>query len=292
VNLAQHFEHDRGRLRAIAYRMLGSTSDADDALQDAWLRVSRAGIDGVDDVSAWLTTVVSRVCLNMLRARGRRREAALEPRLPDPIVTPDPAADRAADPEEQALLADAVGMALQVVIDTLGPAERLAFVLHDVFGVDYEEVARIVGRSPESVRQLASRARRRVRGAVPDPETQVTKQRAVVDAFLAAARGGDFDALVRILDPDVVVRADYGPAQGRYIEVRGASDVAATALRFRPMAGFARPALVNGAAGIVVLPPQGAYAVLSFGVSRGKIFEIDIVADPERLAKLELPALN
>jgi RNA polymerase sigma factor (sigma-70 family) len=288
--LAQQFEETRTHLRAVAYRMLGSVSEADDALQEAWLRLSRSDTSGVENLGGWLTTVVARVCLDMLRSS--RREVSLdEPsgvRVPDPIVS----REDGTDPEHEALLAERVGLALLVVLDTLTPAERLAFVLHDMFAVPFEEIAPIVGRSTTTARQLASRARRRVRGADMVPDADLTRQREAVDAFLVAARGGDFDALVAVLDPDVVLRADRGgvPA-GALREVRGAQAVAEQALTFSQFAPFARPALVNGAAGVVVFERGRPFSVMGFTVRCGKIVEIDILADPERLEQLDLMAL-
>jgi len=288
--LAERFEEHRARLRSVAYRMLGSTSEADDAVQEAWLRFGRSDTGDVDNLGGWLTTVVARVCLNMLRSRRSRREDPLDDplggRMPDPVVG---RAD-GADPEREALLADSVGLALLVVLDTLSPAERLAFVLHDTFGVPFAEISPIVGRTPAAARQLASRARRRVRGATPVPDADLTRQREVVDAFLAAARGGDFGALVAVLDPDVVLRADYGAAGASRL-VRGARAVAGQALTFSRLAPFSRPALVNGAAGAVTAPGGEPVAVMAFTVAGGKIVEIDILADPERLGRLDLPAV-
>jgi RNA polymerase sigma factor (sigma-70 family) len=279
--LAQRFEEHRARLRGVAYRMLGSLSEADDALQEAWLRVSRADTSDVENLSGWLTTIVARVCLNMLRSRRLRREEHLDDRVPDPIVSFD---DRL-DPEQQALLADSVGLALLVVLDTLAPPERLAFVLHDMFAVPFEEIAPVVGRSPEAARQLASRARRRVQGAAV-PDGDVSRQRAVVDAFFAAARGGDFEALVAVLDPEIVLRADTGG--GRPITViRGAAAVAGSALRFAHPTRLVRPALVNGAAGVVIVANGRPVSVMGFTVTRGKIVAIDAIADPLRLSQLD-----
>jgi RNA polymerase sigma factor (sigma-70 family) len=290
--LAARFETHRPRLRAVAYRMLGSLSEAEDAVQEAWLRLSRTDAAAVENLGAWLTTVVARVCLNLLQARRARREAPLGVHLPDPIVS----REDGSDPEQQALLADSVGLALLVVLETLGPAERVAFVLHDVFGVPFEEIAPIVGRSPAAARQLASRARRRVQGAAAAPEPDLTRQRAVVDAFLAAARGGDFDTLLAVLDPDVVLRADYGaaPALGAR-EVRGATAVANQALTFSRLGGpdvRSRPALVNGAVGMVTSRGGQPFSVMGFTVADGKIVAIDILADPDRLRLLDLAVLD
>jgi RNA polymerase sigma-70 factor (ECF subfamily) len=288
--LAERFEAHRTHLRAVAYRMLGSLAEADDAVQEAWLRLSRADTSDVENLGGWLTTVVARVCLNMLRSRTSRREEPLGVHVPDPVVG---RAD-GVDPEHEALLADSVGLALLVVLDMLAPAERLAFVLHDMFDVPFDEIATVVGRSPAAARQLASRARRRVKGAAPVPDADLARQREVVDAFLAAARGGDFDALVAVLDPDVVLRADRGalPAGASRV-VRGAPAVAAQALtfaqRFRPPV---RPVLVNGAAGVLAAVRGRPLSVAGFTVSRGKIVEIDILADPERLRQIDLAILD
>jgi RNA polymerase sigma-70 factor (ECF subfamily) len=287
--LADSFEQHRTRLRAVAYRMLGSLSEADDAVQEAWLRLSRSDADEIENLGAWLTTVVARVALNMLRARRSRREEPLGPHVPDPII------DRAdgTDPEHEALLADSVGLALLVVLETLTPPERLAFVLHDMFGVPFDEIAPIVDRSPVAVRQLASRARRRVSGADPAPDADLDTQREVVGAFLAAARDGDFDALVAVLDPDVVLRADAGgqPA-GLSREVRGAEEVASRALTFSRLDLFVQPALINGAAGAVSTRDGQPFSVAGFTVKNGKIAEIDILADRERLRRLDLTVLE
>jgi RNA polymerase sigma factor (sigma-70 family) len=269
--------------------MLGSTSEADDAVQEAWLRLSRSDTREVENLGAWLTTVVARVCLNMLRSRKSRREEALGPHLPEPIVS---RAD-GVDPEHEALLADSVGLALLVVLDTLAPAERLAFVLHDMFAVPFDEIAPIVGRSPTAARQLASRARRRVRGAAPVPDADLARQREVVDAFFAAARDGDFDALVSVLDPDIVLRSDGGEERpGVSIVLRGARAVAERALTFASLSPFVRPALVNGAAGVVVAPRGRPFSVMGFTVTHGKIVEIDALADPARLRRLDLTVLE
>jgi RNA polymerase sigma factor (sigma-70 family) len=292
--LAERFEGHRARLRGVAYRMLGSTGEADDAVQEAWLRLSRSGAGGIENLGGWLTTVVARVCLNMLRSRRSRREEPLEGPLGEPLDArvPDPIVGRAdgADPEQEALLADGVGLALLVVLETLTPAERLAFVLHDTFGMPFAEIAPIVGRSPAATRQLASRARNRVRGAAPAPETDRASQRKVVDAFLAASRGGDFDALLAVLDPDVVLRADNGAAGASRL-VRGARAVANQALTYSRLAPFSRPALVNGAPGAVTAPGGVPRAVMGFTVAGGRIVEIDILADPERLSRLDLRAV-
>src|SRR5215204_3663431 len=292
--LAERFEEHRARLRAVAYRMLGSTSEAEDAVQEAWLRLVRSGAGGVENLGGWLTTVVARVCLNMLRSRRSRREESLEGRLGETFGArvPDPIVGRADGhaPEHEALLADSVGLALLVVLETLSPAERLAFVLHDTFGVPFGEIAPIVGRSPAAARQLASRARRRVRGAAPSPDGDLGRQREVVDAFLAAARAGDFDALVATLDPDVVLRVDRGTPASR--ELRGVAAVAEQARTFARFAASARPALVNGAAGVVVAPRGRPLTVAGFTVARGRIVEIDVLADPARLRALDLTILE
>jgi RNA polymerase sigma factor (sigma-70 family) len=283
--LARRFEAHRSHLRAVAYQMLGSLSEADDAVQEAWLRLGRTDASAVGNLGGWLTTVVARVCLDMLRARTARREEPLGPHLPDPVV----GGEDGLGPEQEALLAEGVGLALLVVLDTLTPAERLAFVLHDLFAVPFEEVAAILGRSGAAARQLASRARRRVRQAAPVPDGDLARQRAVVDAFLAAARDGDFDALLGLLDPDVLVRADLGPVPaGASREVRGARPAAEQALAFSLRARFARPALVNGAAGLVVAAQGRPLSVMAFTVAEGRIVELDILADPERLRRLEL----
>ena len=283
--LADRFEEQRPRLRSVAYRMLGSLSEADDALQDAWLRVSRAGASGVENLGGWLTTVVARVCLNMLRARSTRREGSLETHVPDPILS----AEGGLDPEQEILLGDSVGLALLIVLDSLTPAERVAFVLHDVFAVPFDEVAPIVGRTPTAARQLASRARRRVRTA-PIPDSDLDAQWAVVDAFNAAARAGNFERLLEILDPDVVVRSDGGVARpGLVSVVHGAEAVAAQAMSFRRFAESATKVLVNGIPGGVAWSPDGSpFAVLAATVRAGRIVQIDILADPDRLAQLDL----
>jgi RNA polymerase sigma-70 factor (ECF subfamily) len=288
--LAQQFEAHRPRLRAVAYRMLGSLSEADDAVQDAWLRLSRADTSQVENLAAWLTTVVARVALNMLRSRRTRREQPLDVHLPDPVV--DPAAGT--DPEHEALLADAVGLALLVVLETLTPAERLAFVLHDMFAVPFEDIAAILERSPDAARQLASRARRRVRGTggrALDPDADLSTQWEVVEAFHAAARNGDFEALVAVLDPDVVLRADGG-ITGLSRHVRGAETVASQALMWSQVGLTIRRALINGAAGMVSLRDGRPFSVGAVTVSGGRIVEIDILADPDRLAQLDLTVLG
>lgn len=289
--LARRFEESRGRLRGVAYRMLGSLSEAEDAVQEAWIRLSRVDAADVENLPGWLTTVVSRVCLDMLRSRKSRREESLEVHLPDLVVS---RAD-AIDPEQETLLADAVGVALQVVLEELAPAERLAFVLHDMFAVPFDEVATILGREPAAVRQLASRGRRRVQGAGPAPEADRGKQRELADAFLAASRGGDRNALLAVLDPDVVLRVDsgatgVGAAASKVI--RGAEAVVAQALLFSGAAPHAQFALVNGAAGLITIRGGVAQGVMGFTVSGGKIVGIDILADPARLRDLDVSAFS
>jgi RNA polymerase sigma factor (sigma-70 family) len=287
--LAQRFEEHRTHLKAVAYRMLGSPSEADDALQEAWLRISRSDTSGVENLGGWLTTIVGRVCLDMLRSRSSRREQPLGVHVPDPIVS----RQDGINPEHEAVLADSVGLSLLVVLQTLTPAERLAFVLHDMFAVPFEEIAPIVGRSEVAARQLASRARRRVQGATPVPDTDLTRQREVVDAFLAAARGGDFEALLAVLDPDVVLRSDGGLVRpGLSREVRGARAVAEGALDFSRLVPFAQAALVNGAAGVVAFRRGQPVSVMGFTVRGGKIVEIDILVDPARLRRLDLAVLD
>ena len=285
--LAEQFEGHRPRLRAVAYRMLGSVSEADDAVQDAWLRLARTDADKVENLGAWLTTVVARVSLNMLRARSTRREQPMEVHLPDPIVDP---AD-GTDPEHEALLADSVGLALLVVLETLTPPERLAFVLHDMFAVPFDDIAPIVDRSPDATRQLASRARRRVRGAAPAPDADLSEQWEVVNAFVAAARDGDFDALVAVLDPDVVLRADGG-ATGLSRLVRGAESVANGAVMFQRIGLSMRRALINGSPGAVSFRDGKPFSVGAFTVRGGRIAAMDILADPDRLAQLDLAVLE
>ena len=288
--LTEGFEQNRGRLRAVAYRMLGSLAEADDAVQEAWLRVARADASEVDNLSAWLTTIVARVCLNALRSRNARREEPLDAHVPDPVIT---RADEP-NPEDQALLADSVGLALQVVLETLTPAERLAFVLHDTFGLPFEEIAPMVDRSPAAARQLASRARRRVRGAdVHSPDRDVARQREVVDAFFAAAHGGDFDALVAVLDPDVVSRIDAGA--GALIPsgvLHGAATVARQTLAIASISAPKHPVLVNGAAGVVITLGGQPVAVMGFTVSGGKVVEINSIVDPDRIRRLDLSVLG
>jgi RNA polymerase sigma factor (sigma-70 family) len=285
--LAARFEQHRPRLRAVSYRMLGSFSDADDAVQEAWLRLSRADAGRVDDLGAWLTTVVARICLNTLRSRAARREEPIGAHMPDPIVT----TVDAVGPEDEALTADSVGLALLIVLDTLAPAERLAFVLHDVFDVPFEQIAAIIDRSEPAARQLASRARRRL-STTATPGTNLAAQWELVDAFLAAARDGDFHALLTVLDPDVVLRADAGatgPAASR-IE-RGARGVASGAVSFNRLGYVYRRVLVNGAPGVVTFAGEEPFAVLGFTVARGKIVEMNILSDPVRLRRLDLTVL-
>jgi RNA polymerase sigma factor (sigma-70 family) len=284
--LAERFQEHRPRLRAVAYRMLGSTSEADDAVQEAWIRLSRSNAGEIDDLEAWLVTAVGRVALNMLRSRRTRREEPLDAHLPDPIVD---RADRI-DPEHEALLVDSVGLALLVVLDTLTPAERLAYVLHDMFSVPFDEIGAILDRSPDAARQLASRGRRRIRGADTTPDADRAAQQEVVAAFLAAARDGDFDALVAVLDPDIVVREDTG--SGTILEVRGAENVARRARAAARLGLVVRPALINGAAGWVSLLDGDVYAVGALTQRSGRITTMDILLDPARLARLDLTALD
>jgi RNA polymerase sigma-70 factor (ECF subfamily) len=303
---AADFEAQRAHLRSVAYRMLGSLNEADDAVQEAWLRLSRADTGDVRDLRAWLTTVVSRVCLDMLRSRASRREDSLDVHVPDPVVT---RVDD--DPAEHAILADSVGIALLVVLDTLSPAERLAFVLHDVFAVPFEEIGPILDRSPAAAKQLASRARQRLRNAPAHPATSrgsasaatpggtasagtgdLARQWTVVDAFLAASREGDFEGLLAILDPDVVLRADAGAGPfGPSVVVRGAREVIAQAQRFAPLGRFARQVLVNGAPGFLVVRDGEPLALMAVTVQDGKVTEMDVLADPDRLAALDLTAV-
>jgi RNA polymerase sigma factor (sigma-70 family) len=288
--LTERFEEHRTRLRAVAYRMLGSVSEAEDAVQEAWLRLRRADTDGVENLGGWLTTVVARVCLNMLRSRERRRENSLDDvRVPDPLVSPE----SGLDPEQEAVLADSVGLALLVVLETLTPAERLAFVLHDMFAVPFDDIGPMIARTPTAARQIASRARRRVRGQAPAPDPDLARQREVVDAFFAASRDGDLDALVSVLDPDVVLRADGGAARARQnVVIRGAEAVAGQAVSYGRLFPFARPALVNGAAGVVVAARGRPLSILAFTVTDGKIVAIDVLADPDRLRGLDLAFLG
>jgi RNA polymerase sigma factor (sigma-70 family) len=285
--LAERFEEHRPRLRAVAYRMLGSVSEADDAVQEAWLRLSRSDADEIENLQAWLTTVVGRVSLSMLRSRRTRREEPL-----DAVHVPEPIVDRAdsTNPEHEALLADSVGLALLVVLETLSPAERLAFVLHDIFAVPFDEIAPIVDRSPEAARQLASRARRRVRAENTVPDADLDAQREVVDAFLAAARDGDFDRLVAVLDPDVVLRQDFGAAGSR--EVRGAAAVAGQAAAYSQLGLVLKPARINGAAGLVATRDGQPFSIGAFTIRRGRIVEMDWLAGAARLRELDLTILD
>ncbi|MGC7095078.1 RNA polymerase sigma factor SigJ [Amycolatopsis lurida] len=284
--LAQRFEEHRTHLKAVAYRMLGSLTEADDAVQEAWLRLARAGTGDIGNLGGWLTTVVGRVCLDLLRSRRLRREDPLESHLPDPVVS----IEHPADPETQALIADSVGLALLVVLESLNPAERLAFVLHDMFGMPFDEIAPIVDRTPAAARKLASRARRQVQGTAPDPDPDPLTQRRVVDAFLRAARGGDLDALLAILDPGIVLRADSGTLlPGGMRTLRGATAVAGQLATFQRMATTAttRTALVNGTAGLLNTIDGELISIISFTVADGKIAAIDILSDPDRLARFD-----
>jgi len=285
-HLAERFEENRAHLRAVAYRMLGSSTEAEDAVQEAWLRLGRAETSGIDNLGGWLTTVVARVCLDMLRSRKSRREEAFTPEAPEPVAK----GTSGSSPEHEAVLADSVGIALLVVLDRLEPAERLAFVMHDMFGVPFEEIAPVVGRSPAAARQLASRARRRVRGGTAPPRPALERQREVVDAFLAALRGGDFEGLLAILDPDVLVRADMGV--GAPSESRGAALYAKQATAFAHMARHVRLALVNGAIGAVFAPRGRLLRVVRLTVANGRIAEIEIIGNPARLAELDLSLLD
>jgi RNA polymerase sigma factor (sigma-70 family) len=285
--LAERFEEHRTHLRAVAYRMLGSVSEVDDAVQETWLRLSRADATGIDNLGGWLTTVVARVCLDMLRSRQSRREEPFTPDAPEPVAT----GTRGSSPEQEALLADSVGLALLVVLDRLTPAERLAFVLHDMFAVPFEEIAPIVGRSAEAARQLASRARRRVRGgAAPDPD--LVRQREVVEAFIAALRGGDFEGLLAVLDPDLVVRADMPVPRGAPSEIRGAAVWAKGAIAYGHLAQLTRPALVDGTIGVVVAPRGRLVRALRFTIANGKITEIEVIGNPERLGELDVSIVD
>ncbi|MFE0042373.1 sigma-70 family RNA polymerase sigma factor [Streptomyces albireticuli] len=294
--LARRFEEHRPHLRAVAYRMLGSLGEAEDAVQEAWFKLNRSDTSGVENLAGWLTTVVGRVCLDMLRSRATRREEPLEDeegrvRLPDPVLSgPD-----GPDPEREILLADSVGLALMIVLQELGPAERLAFVLHDMFAVPFDEIAPVLGRTPASARQLASRARRRVQGAAPAPDTDpaaaLAERRTVVDAFLTAARGGDFEALVAVLDPEIVARSDGGALLPSALR-RGAAEVASQAITFARFAEAARPALVNGTPGVVAIAQGRVMSVMSFTVRDGKVTALDILTDPERLAGIDVEALG
>jgi RNA polymerase sigma factor (sigma-70 family) len=289
--LAERFEEHRTHLRAVAYRLLGSLAEADDAVQNAWVRVSRTDTHHVDNLGGWLTTIVARVALNMLRSRNARREQPHGVHLPDPVIS----AEGELQPEEEAMLADSVGLALLVVLDSLRPAERLAFVLHDVFRLPFEEIAPVVGRTPAAARQLASRARRRIEGSeIPSPDPDPARQRAVVDAFFAAARRGDFEGLLALLDPEIVLRADFGARHpDRSIVIRGASDVARSAILGGALAG-ARvvPVLVNGGAGAVIVVGGRPFVVMGFIAAGGRILEIDAIADPHRVPRIAAAALR
>ena len=288
--LADRFEEYRPHLRAVAYRMLGSLTDADDAVQDTWLRVTRADPSQVENLGGWLTTILARICLNMLRARTTRREESLDGHIPDPLISPE----GASQPEEEALLADSVSLALLVVLDTLSPAERLAFVLHDMFQLPFEEIAPMVGRSPQAARQLASRARRRVKSAdIPAPDPDLARQRQVVDAFFRAARGGDFDGLVALLDPNVVLRSDFGTRRPAATKItHGAAAVASQALLGAVPGAELHPASVNGAAGVVITVRGRPFAVMGFTVADDKIIEIDAIADPDRVQRIAADVLG
>ncbi|WP_371643132.1 RNA polymerase sigma factor SigJ [Streptomyces mirabilis] len=290
-HLADRFQEHRGRLRAVAYRMLGSLSEADDAVQEVWLKLGRTDVCEIRNLAGWLTTVVGRVCLDLLRTRAARREEPLDTYVPDPLVSP---LERI-DPEQEVLLADSVGLALLVVLETLEPAERLAFVLHDMFAVPFDDIAPVVGRSSAATRQLASRARRRVRGAAaPEPELDPARQKLVLDAFLAASRAGDFEALVSVLHPDVVLRVDSGVLVGGAAAskvVHGATGVAQQALMFRQFAEFSRLALVNGAVGVVTAPEGRPLSVMGVTITDGRVVEMYLLADPARLSDLALPDL-
>lgn len=291
--LADQFETHRGHVRAVAYRMLGSVSEAEDAVQEAWIRLSRTDVGGVENLRGWLTTVVARVCLDMLRARTSRREDPMDTHVPDPVVTRALVAADGGGPEGQAMLADSIGLALLVVLEKLEPAERLAFVLHDVFAMSFDEIAPVVDRSVVATRQLASRARRRVQGEAPRAETDVRKQRRAVDAFLAAAQEGNFEALVSVLHPEIVLRADGGAAKGMSRLVRGAQAVASQAATFSKMQLTSRVALINGSVGVVSHLPNGRLlSVMAFTVADDRVVQIDILADAERLARLEIPPLD
>jgi RNA polymerase sigma-70 factor, ECF subfamily len=288
--LAERFEENRGHLRAVAYRMLGSLNEADDAVQEAWLRLSRSDADAIENLGGWLTTVVSRVCLDMLRSRTSRKEEALDAQVTGPVV---PSNGRR-DPEQETLLADSVGAALLIVLDRLDPAERLAFVLHDMFAVSFDEIASILGRSPEAARQLASRARRRVQGAPAVSKASLTEQRRIVDAFLDAVRRGDFEGLVAVLDPDIVVRVDETAARpGAPREIRGAQNWAKGAIAFsRRLTGAVQPMLVNGEVGLVWAPRGRVLRVLRFSFAGGKIATADVIADSARLREFDLAVLG
>jgi RNA polymerase sigma-70 factor (ECF subfamily) len=291
ISLTERFEEHRARLGAVSYRMLGSMSEAEDAVQETWLRLSRTDANEIENLGGWLTTVVARVCLNLLRSREQRREdpmERLETRIPDPVISPE----RGVDPEQEVLLADSVGLALMVVMESLSPAERLAFVLHDMFAVPFDEIAPLVEKSVAATRQLASRARRRVQGQAPVPDPDLSRQREAVQAFFAAARDGQFEALVAVLDPDVVLRSDGGAGGRLTVVLTGARTVAGQAVTFGSLSPFARPVLINGAAGVVVVPQKRAVSVMAFTVVGGRIVAIDVLSDPARLGELDLSALE
>ena len=287
-SLAERFEQHRPHLRAVAYRMLGSLGDVDDAVQEAWLRLSRVDATTIDNLGGWLTTVIARVCLDMLRSRKSRKEEPITPEAPEPVAT----GSIGHSPENEALLADSVGLALLVVLDRLTPAERLAFVLHDMFAMPFEEIAPIVGRSAEATRQLASRARRRVRGGPEAPESDLRRQREVVDAFLTALRRGDFEGLLAVLDPDLVVRSDEAVRPGAPTEIHGAAVWAKGAVAYGHLAKLALPALVDGAVGIIVAPRQRLVRALRFTIANGKISDIEVIGDPARLGTLEVSIID
>src|ERR1041385_9225503 len=286
--LEQLFESERDHLRAVAYRMLGSTTEADDAVQETWLRLNRSDADAIENLGGWLTTVTARVCLDMLRSRKSRREESFETELAEPIAD----SSQGTNPEQEALLADSVGVALLVVLDTLTPAERLAFVMHDMFDVSFEEIASVIGRSPQAARQLASRARRRVRGADKVQRTDRSRERKVVDSFLTALRAGDFEGLLAVLDPDVLVRVDIPGRPGAPTEVRGAANWAKGAVAFSRLVRAVQPALVDGAPGLVFAPGGRLTRVLTFKIAGGRIVEFEVIANPERLEQLNLSVLN
>ncbi|MFE2852793.1 sigma-70 family RNA polymerase sigma factor [Streptomyces lavendulae] len=291
ASLAERFEEHRGRLRAVSYRMLGSLSEADDAVQEAWLRLDRTDASEIENLGGWLTTVVSRICLNLLRSREQRREDPMEraeTRIPDPLI----GSERRIDPEQEVLLADSVGLALMVVMESLAPTERLAFVLHDMFAVPFDEIAPLIEKTSAATRQLATRARRKVQGQAPAPDPDLGRQREAVDAFFAAARDGRFEALVSVLDPDVVLRSDGGVGGALTVVLGGARTVAGQAVTYGSLIPFVRPALINGAAGVVVVRKGRAVSVMAFTVVGGKIVAIDVLSDPERLASLDLTALD
>ncbi|MFK0200694.1 sigma-70 family RNA polymerase sigma factor [Streptomyces lavendulae] len=291
ASLAERFEEHRSHLRAVSYRMLGSLSEADDAVQEAWLRLDRTDASGIENLGGWLTTVVSRVCLNLLRSREQRREDPMEraePRIPDPLI----GSERRIDPEQEVLLADSVGLALMVVMESLSPAERLALVLHDMFAVPFDEIAPLIEKTSAATRQLATRARRKVQGQAPAPDPDLGRQREAVDAFFAAARDGRFEALVSVLDPDVVLRSDGGVGGALTVVLNGARTVAGQAVTYGSLTPFVRPALINGAAGVVVVRKDRAVSVMAFTVVGGKIVAIDVLSDPERLKSLDLTALD